>query len=92
MKGVLAMAHADERYVCHAVHSIFSAAYDEPWAEEPRASKLVFIGKARVVVAVVPVWSAPKGLWDVDNCLAMFYDQNIADSTGNDAIRAIMSC
>ena len=45
MKGVLAMAHADERYVCHAVHSIFSAAYDAPWADEPRASKLVFIGK-----------------------------------------------
>jgi len=46
VKGVLAVAHADVKYVCHAVHMTFMAAFDEPWSpDERRESKLVFIGK-----------------------------------------------
>ena len=46
IKGVLAVAHADRKYVCHAVHTTFMAAFDELWADdEPRSSKLVFIGR-----------------------------------------------
>mmetsp|Transcript_2132 Transcript_2132/g.6574 ORF Transcript_2132/g.6574 Transcript_2132/m.6574 type:complete len:434 (+) Transcript_2132:73-1374(+) len=46
MKGVLHIAHAEQRFVYHAVHMIFSGSFDEPWGEdEPRESKMVFIGK-----------------------------------------------
>lgn len=46
MKGVLHIAHASGRYVCHAVHEIFSDSFEQEWAEgEARESKLVFIGK-----------------------------------------------
>merc|ERR1712070_1338254 len=46
MKGVLAIKYADEKFVYQAVHMIFNGNFDESWAEgEPRASKLVFIGK-----------------------------------------------
>ena len=46
VKGVLSMAHSNSKFVCHAVHTIFTADFDEEWAPgEPRKSKLVFIGK-----------------------------------------------
>jgi len=46
MKGVLNIAHAEQRFVYHAVHMIFNGEFMEEWAAgEPRASKLVFIGK-----------------------------------------------
>jgi len=46
MKGVLAIAHSDQKYVYHAVHASFEGGFAEPWgAEEQRDSKLVFIGK-----------------------------------------------
>ena len=46
MKGVLAIAHAKQRFIYHAVHMTFEGAFAEPWAEgEGRESKLVFIGK-----------------------------------------------
>ena len=46
MKGVLAIAHASQRYVFHAVHMTMDGHFDTPWAEgEPRQSRLVFIGK-----------------------------------------------
>ena len=46
MKGVLAIAHAKQRFVYHAVHMTFEGSFAEPWAEgEGRESKLVFIGK-----------------------------------------------
>jgi len=46
MKGVLSIAHANERFVYQAVHMIFNGSFMEPWQEgEERASKLVFIGK-----------------------------------------------
>ena len=31
MKGVLHVAHAEQRYVYHAVHNVFDGAFDEPW-------------------------------------------------------------
>ena len=46
VKGVLALKHADAKYVFQAVHMSLTATFDEAWAEdEPRVSKLVFIGK-----------------------------------------------
>lgn len=43
---MLAIAHADAKYVCHAVHMTVLAGFEEPWLpDEPRCSKLVFIGK-----------------------------------------------
>mmetsp|Transcript_35671 Transcript_35671/g.114656 ORF Transcript_35671/g.114656 Transcript_35671/m.114656 type:complete len:474 (+) Transcript_35671:106-1527(+) len=46
MKGVLHLAHAEQRFVYHAVHMTFSGSFDEPWGDdEPRESKMVFIGK-----------------------------------------------
>ena len=46
MKGVLSIAHAEERFVYQAVHMIFNGNFMEPWEpDEPRESKLVFIGK-----------------------------------------------
>ena len=46
MKGVLWIAHAEQRFVYHAVHTTFSGGFEEVWGqEEPRESKMVFIGK-----------------------------------------------
>ena len=46
MKGVLAIAHSDRRFVFHAVHMNMDGTFEAAWAEgEPRESKLVFIGK-----------------------------------------------
>ena len=46
VKGVLCVAHAEQKYLCQAVHMIFQDEFDEEWAEgEARHSKLVFIGK-----------------------------------------------
>jgi len=39
MKGVLHLAHAEQRFVYHAVHMTFSGSFDEPWRESlPRDS------------------------------------------------------
>ena len=46
MKGVLAIAHAKQRFVFHSVHMVMDGTFEEAWGEdEPRESKLVFIGK-----------------------------------------------
>merc|ERR1719301_46193 len=46
MKGVLAVAHAVEKFVYHSVHMLFSGDFVEPWAPgEERSCKMVFIGK-----------------------------------------------
>jgi G3E family GTPase len=46
MKGVLAVAHAVEKFVYHSVHMLFSGDFVEPWGpEEERSCKMVFIGK-----------------------------------------------
>ena len=46
VKGVLSIAHADQRFVIHGVHMLIEGSFAEPWGQdEPRESKLVFIGK-----------------------------------------------
>ena len=45
MKGVVAIDGNDDKYVYHAVHMIFTGAYSDPWGDEPRSCKLMFIGK-----------------------------------------------
>ena len=46
MKGVLCIAHASRRFVFHAVHMHMEGTFEAEWADdEPRESKLVFIGK-----------------------------------------------
>ena len=47
MKGVLAIKHAEQKFVYQAVHMIFNGNFDdEKWQpDEKRCSKLVFIGK-----------------------------------------------
>jgi len=46
MKGVLAIANAEQKFVYQAVHMIFNGSFDDPWAaDEKKESKLVFIGK-----------------------------------------------
>jgi len=46
MKGVLAVAGHDCRFVYQAVHMINVGGFAEPWGDdEPRVSKLTFIGK-----------------------------------------------
>ena len=46
MKGVLSIAHSNERFVYQGVHMIFTGDFMEPWEPgETRESKLVFIGK-----------------------------------------------
>lgn len=45
VKGVLAVKHTVEKFVCHAVHMLFSGDF-QPWkAGEKRCCKLVLIGK-----------------------------------------------
>ena len=42
----LAIAHAKQRFVFHAVHMVMDGTFEAEWEEgEPRESKLVFIGK-----------------------------------------------
>ena len=46
MKGVLAIDGVDKKFVYQAVHMINVGAFSEEWgADEPRVSKLTFIGK-----------------------------------------------
>ena len=45
IKGVLAVKGVPDKYVYHAVHMIFSGAYTDPWGDEERCCKLMFIGK-----------------------------------------------
>jgi len=46
MKGVLAIANAEQKFVYQAVHMIFNGNFEDPWtADEVKESKLVFIGK-----------------------------------------------
>ena len=46
MKGIVDVAHAEHKFVYHAVHMLFHGGWDAPWGQgEKRQSKLVFIGK-----------------------------------------------
>ncbi|HLL21360.1 MAG TPA: GTP-binding protein [Kofleriaceae bacterium] len=45
MKGILAIAGSDRRYVFQAVHMLFDGGPDQPWGTAQRRSQIVFIGK-----------------------------------------------
>jgi len=45
MKGILAMAGSDRRFVFQGVHMLFDGRPDRPWGDVPRRSQVVFIGK-----------------------------------------------
>jgi G3E family GTPase len=45
MKGVLAIAGSDNRFVFQGVHMLFDGRPDRPWGDVARTSQLVFIGK-----------------------------------------------
>jgi G3E family GTPase len=45
MKGILAMAGSDQRFVFQAVHMLFDGRPDQPWGDAPQTSRVVFIGK-----------------------------------------------
>ena len=36
---------ADERFVFQGVHALFEGSPERPWGDEPRVSRMVFIGK-----------------------------------------------
>ena len=44
-KGVLAVAGMDEQYVFQGVHMLFDGSHGEPWDDQPRVSRMVFIGR-----------------------------------------------
>jgi G3E family GTPase len=44
-KGILAIQGWDERYVFQGVHMLMDGSADRPWGDDPRVSKLVFIGR-----------------------------------------------
>ena len=46
MKGVIAFAGEDRRYVFHGVHMMYDGRIERPWpAGAPRTNTLVFIGR-----------------------------------------------
>jgi G3E family GTPase len=45
MKGVLAMAGCDDKYVYQGVHMLFTGEVLEPWGDAKRVNRLIFIGK-----------------------------------------------
>jgi len=45
MKGVLAMAGMEEKFVYQGVHMQFKGEFTEPWGTEPRNCRLIFIGR-----------------------------------------------
>jgi G3E family GTPase len=44
-KGILAVRGWNERYVFQGVHMLMDGRADRPWGDDPRVSKLVFIGR-----------------------------------------------
>jgi G3E family GTPase len=45
MKGILAVAGEDRRFVFQGVHMLFDGQPDRPWGAEPRRNRMVFIGR-----------------------------------------------
>jgi hypothetical protein len=46
MRGVIAVARSEQKFVCQGVHQLFNGDFDEKWGkDEVRESKLLFIGK-----------------------------------------------
>jgi len=44
-KGVISVKGMEERFVFQGVHMLFDGEFCQPWGDEPRESKFVFIGK-----------------------------------------------
>ena len=77
MKGVLAIAHARQKFVYQAVHMIFNGNFEdsEVWGpDEERESKLVFIGKNLDKEALKVGFAA---------CVATPYQQRAYDNCGD---------
>lgn len=45
MKGILAVAGEERRFVFQGVHMLFDGQPDRPWGDEARSNRLVFIGR-----------------------------------------------
>lgn len=45
VKGIMSFADTEDQFVFHAVRSSFMFEVGKPWGDQPRFSKLVFIGK-----------------------------------------------
>jgi G3E family GTPase len=45
VKGIVSFDQTDDQFIFHAVRSSFMFEVGKPWADDPRFSKLVFIGK-----------------------------------------------
>lgn len=45
MKGIVAIKGQERRFVFHGVHMLFDGKPDRPWGEEPRQTRMVFIGR-----------------------------------------------
>ena len=44
-KGILSLEDQENRYVFQGVHMVMDSTWGEPWGEQPRLSRLVFIGR-----------------------------------------------
>ncbi len=44
-KGILSLAEQENRYVFQGVHMVMDSSWGEPWGEQSRLSRLVFIGR-----------------------------------------------
>jgi len=58
MKGILAIAGEDRRYVFQGVHMLFDGKADRPWGDEPRGNQLVFIGRNLLRAELIAGFSA----------------------------------
>jgi G3E family GTPase len=45
MKGIVAIAGSEQRFVFQGVHMLFDGRPDIAWGDRPRRSQIVFIGK-----------------------------------------------
>jgi G3E family GTPase len=45
MKGILAVADNEQRFIFNAVRSALDVRPGKPWGTEPRESRIVFIGR-----------------------------------------------
>jgi G3E family GTPase len=45
MKGIVALKGEDQRFVFQGVHMLLDGQPDQPWGDQPRLNRMVFIGK-----------------------------------------------
>lgn len=90
MKGILAVAHANVKFVYHGVHMLFNGAFEEAWGEdELRDSKLVFIGKNLDAKALAARFDAclatPENLKKKADALRFAVGDRVECKTGSDS-------